>query len=68
MSNGHGSSRREAYGRRQKDLRTRRRDDMVIDLDGPGGWSRGPDWDPRPSSLQPIVRVDDTSSPGRGVR
>jgi len=45
MSNGHGSSRRQAYGRRMKDLRTRRGADMEIDLDGPSGWSRGAAWD-----------------------
>ncbi len=45
MSNGHGSSRRQAYGRRMKDLRTRRSADLTIDLDGPSGWSRGSAWD-----------------------
>jgi hypothetical protein len=45
MSNGHGSSRRQAYGRRMKDLRTRRGSDVAVDLDGPSGWSRGAAWD-----------------------
>ena len=45
MSNGHGSSRRQAYGRRMKDLRTRRNSDVDVDLDGPDGWSRGAAWD-----------------------
>jgi len=45
MSNGHGSSRRQTYGRRMKDLRTRRASDMRVDLDGPNDWSRGAGWD-----------------------
>ena len=45
MSNGHGNSRRQAYGRRMKDLRNRRNDDLEVDLEGPGGWSRGSAWD-----------------------
>lgn len=45
MSNGHGSSRRQAYGRRMKDLRTRRSTDLEIDLEGPSDWSRGGAWD-----------------------
>ena len=45
MSSRHGNSRRQAYGRRMKDLRTRRASDLEIDLDGPAGWSRGSDWD-----------------------
>ena len=45
MSSGHGSSRRQAYGRRMKDLRTRRSADTEIDLEGPSGWSRGSAWD-----------------------
>ena len=49
MSNGHGSSRRQAYGRRMKDLRTRRGDELAVDLDGPNDWSRGSAWaDERP--------------------
>jgi hypothetical protein len=45
MSNGHGSSRRQAYGRRMKDLRTRRGAAPDVDLDGPGEWTRGAAWD-----------------------
>jgi hypothetical protein len=45
MSNGHGSSRRQAYGRRMKDLRNRRNSDLEVDLEGPSGWSRGSEWD-----------------------
>jgi hypothetical protein len=53
MSNGHGSSRRQAYGRRMKDLRTRRGDEMTVDLDGPTSWSRGSAWEDE----QPLRRV-----------
>ena len=45
MSSRHGNSRRQAYGRRMKDLRTRRSTDMEVDLEGPSGWSRGGDWE-----------------------
>jgi hypothetical protein len=45
MSNGHGSSRRQAYGRRMKEVRTRRGSDVEVDLEGPSGWSRGSAWD-----------------------
>jgi hypothetical protein len=45
MKNGHGSSRRQAYGRRMKDLRTRRGDELAVDLDGPHRWNRGSAWD-----------------------
>jgi hypothetical protein len=45
MSSRHGNSRRQAYGRRMKELRTRRSADMEIDVEGPAGWSRGGAWD-----------------------
>ena len=45
MSSRHGNSRRQAYGRRMKDLRTRRSSDLEIDLEGPNGWSRGGAWE-----------------------
>lgn len=45
MSSRHGNSRRQAYGRRMKDLRTRRSSDFEVDLEGPSGWSRGGTWD-----------------------
>ena len=45
MSSGHGNSRRQAYGRRMKELRTRRSSDLEVDLEGPNGWSRGDAWD-----------------------
>lgn len=47
MSNGHGTSRRQAYGRRMKELRDRRGSDLEIDLEGPSSWSRGTEWDER---------------------
>jgi hypothetical protein len=45
MSSRHGNSRRQAYGRRMKDLRTRRSTDIEVDLEGPSGWNRGGAWD-----------------------
>jgi hypothetical protein len=45
MSSRHGNSRRQAYGRRMKELRTRRGDDLEVDLEGPSGWSRGDAWE-----------------------
>ena len=57
MSNAHGSSRRQAYGRRMKDLRDRRSTDLEIDLEGPGGWNRGGAWD----SDQSMPRVPMTA-------
>jgi hypothetical protein len=45
-----------------KDLRTRRGDDLAVDLDGPDGWSRGAAWEgERP--LHPVAHdVDQASS------
>ena len=57
MSSRHGNSRRQAYGRRMKDLRTRRSSDMEVDLDGPNGWNRGGAWD----SDQPMPRSSMTT-------
>ena len=45
MKKGHGNSRRQAYGRSMKDLRTRRSTDLEVDREGPDGWSRGSAWD-----------------------
>jgi hypothetical protein len=45
MSHRHGNSRRQAYGRRMKDLRTRRTSDLEVDLDGPREWNRGDAWE-----------------------
>jgi hypothetical protein len=65
MSNGHGSSRRQAYGRRMKDLRTRRGSDPAVDLDGPSGWNRGTAWDEE-SKLHPAPQ--ETDQTGNGAR
>ena len=51
MSRGHGASRRQAYGRRMKDLRTRRAAQPDVDLDGPAGWTRGETWESDPTIL-----------------
>jgi hypothetical protein len=41
---GHRTSRRSSYGRRQKDVRDRRLDEMHVDLEGPSGWLRARGW------------------------
>jgi hypothetical protein len=41
---GHRSSRRQSYGRRQKDVRDRHGDEMNVDLEGPTGWLRARGW------------------------
>jgi hypothetical protein len=58
MSSGHGSSRRQAYGRRMKDLRTRRSADVAVDLDGPQEWNRGSGWDDERALRQPPLDLD----------
>jgi hypothetical protein len=65
MKKGHGSSRRQAYGRRMKDLRTRQRAAMEIDLDGPDGWSRGEAWDEDRPLPNMSVSLDDSQSARR---
>lgn len=65
MSNGHGSSRRQTYGRRMKDLRTRRDSELDVDLEGPQGWSRGAAWDEGQALHRPRPSVDQRVS---GVR
>jgi hypothetical protein len=45
MSSGHGHTRRQAYGKRMKDLRARRLDELEVDLEGPRGWNRGGAWE-----------------------
>jgi hypothetical protein len=45
MSNGHSSSRRRNYGRRQRDIRRRGLPDMPVDLQGPDAWPRGSGWE-----------------------
>lgn len=65
MSNGHGSSRRQAYGRRMKDLRTRRDAELAVDLDGPLGWSRGTAWDEQRPLPPGTLEVDHGGSSAR---
>ena len=65
MRNRHGSSRRQAYGRRMKDLRTRRSPDLDIDLEGPTGWSRGGAWDDGRPLHRAALRIDGTATSAR---
>jgi hypothetical protein len=65
MSNGHGSSRRQAYGRRMKDLRKRRASDLDVDLDGPSTWNRGAEWDESDALHRPRLSVDDGGTSAR---
>ena len=60
MSRGHGASRRQAYGRRMKDLRTRRATVPDVDLDGPADWNRGETWD-----ADPAIHRTSTCTPTR---
>lgn len=67
MSNGHVSSRRQAYGRRRKELRARHNGELSIDLDGPMGWSRGTAWESRqPAGSARLEGMASSSS--RGAR
>ncbi len=53
---GHRASRRRDYGRRQKDVRSRRAAPPAIDLDGPELWARARAWHlgpVRPAALSP---------------
>lgn len=61
MSSRHGSTRRQAYGRRMKDLRTRRSGDVEIDLEGPGDWSRGGAWE-ADQPMPPAMTADRSAS------
>ncbi len=65
MSSRHGNSRRQAYGRRMKDLRTRRSSDFEVDLEGPNGWNRGGSWDSDRSLHSGALDVDSSSSSAR---
>ncbi len=65
MSNAHGSSRRQAYGRRMKDLRDRRSTDLEIDLEGPGGWNRGGAWESDGRLPRAALEVDHGGSSAR---
>lgn len=49
---GHRSSRRQSYGKRQKDVRDRRADQMSVDLEGPSGWLRARGW----GDSEPVAR------------
>ena len=62
MSSRHGSTRRQVYGRRMKDLRTRRNADLEIDLEGPTEWSRGGAWDGDQSLHRSSASVDRSGS------
>jgi hypothetical protein len=57
MSGGHSTSRRRSYGRRRKELQARPQSELKPDLEGPGGWRRGPSWDltPRRSADRPLA-------------
>jgi len=65
MSNGHGSSRRQAYGRRMKDLRTRKGTDVQVDLEGPEEWNRGDAWDDEQSLPPATIRIEPETTPAR---
>ena len=65
MSNGHGSSRRQAYGRRMKDLRTRRGAKPDVDLDGPDGWTRGAAWEDDQALHHAAFDIDHTDRSAR---
>jgi len=65
MSNGHGSSRRQAYGRRMKELRTRRNSDLEVDLEGPSNWSRGGAWDGDEPMHRTSLNLNHTASGAR---
>jgi hypothetical protein len=58
---GHRSSRRQSYGRRQKDVRDRHADQMNVDLEGPAGWLRARGWADTDDERRP-------SSSGQGRR
>jgi hypothetical protein len=65
MKKGHGNSRRQAYGRRMKDLQNRRGDSLEVDLDGPSGWSRGSAWDDESQVRQPSLSIDSGTTSAR---
>lgn len=67
MSNGHVSSRRQAYGRRRKELRARHNGELTVDLDGPMGWSRGTAWESRQPAVSAGLEVMG-SGPSRSAR
>lgn len=62
MSSRHGNTRRQAYGRRMKDLRTRQGNDLEVDLEGPRDWSRGGAWDGEPTLPHASINADRSSA------
>jgi hypothetical protein len=48
-----------------KDLRTRRADELAVDLDGPRGWNRGSAWDEERPLHRAALELGDLS---RGAR
>jgi hypothetical protein len=48
-----------------KDLRTRRSDEVAIDLDGPQEWNRGTGWDDESPLRRPSVDLDNGSRTAR---
>ncbi len=65
MSSRHGNSRRQAYGRRMKELRTRRSSDADVDLEGPGSWNRGDAWEGDGPLHRVAVDIDSSGSSAR---
>ncbi len=65
MSSRHGNSRRQAYGRRMKDLRARRSRDLEVDLEGPSSWNRGGAWESERALRGATMAADRSTS---GVR
>lgn len=65
MSSRHGNSRRQAYGRRMKDLRTRRSSDLDVDLEGPDGWDRGGAWEGDGQLHRVAIDIDSSGSSAR---
>jgi hypothetical protein len=65
MSSRHGNSRRQAYGRRMKEVRTRRSSDLEVDLEGPSGWSRGGNWESEGSLHSGAIETNATDPSAR---
>ncbi len=64
---GHRSSRRQSYGRRQKDVRDRRGSETQVDLEGPSGWLRARGWvDTDPAIPQASASRDRRQGPSLG--
>jgi hypothetical protein len=67
MSSRHGNTRRQAYGRRMKELRARRGTELEVDLDGPTEWSRGGAWDAERPLHRASLRLDRLRSGNRAL-